>query len=196
MTTRVLLIEDDEDDEDDYLLTLDCIEMIADAEYSVEWVSNGVEAVDGSIDFSKFDVVLCDYRVGSVTGDQIVMAAIAHGVETPFILLMGISDRDVDHAAMRAGAVDHLVKDGISGAVLEKAIRYAVNAAKAAKAHRKQSEILKSALAASDVGLAAIESDGDVPIWNQHMTDMLLVQADDLAGIKAEIVALADTDGL
>ena len=80
MPIRVLLIEDDEDD---YFLTLDCIESIPDAEYVVDWVSNGMHAADGKVDLEKYDVVLCDYRVGGVTGVEIVAAAIAQGVHTP-----------------------------------------------------------------------------------------------------------------
>lgn len=168
---RVLLIEDDEDD---YLLTSECIEMIPDVDYSVEWHADGMSAVKGACDFKAFDVVLCDYRVGGVTGVEIVEAAKRKRIDTPFILLTGHSDREIDFAAMKAGAADHLVKDQISPAVLEKAIRYALNAAESARQLKKQTELLRATMEATDVGMAAIEADGAVATWNYRLAELLV----------------------
>lgn len=193
MTVRVLMIEDDEDD---YLLTLDCIESIEEASYDVDWVSDGMAAADGAISFDGYDVVLCDYRVGGVTGVQIVEAAIGRGVDAPFILLTGLGDREIDFAAMQAGAVDHLVKDKITPETLEKAIRYAMNAAEAARALKQQSEILNAAMQATDVGMAAIEADGGIAIYNQRIADLLAAPGADEDAVKAAIQAVAAEERL
>lgn len=170
MVVRVLLIEDDEDD---YLLALDCIEMIEVAEYDVDWVSDGMQVANGDVDYANYDVVLCDYRVGGVTGVEIVEAAMRAGVATPFILLTGHSDREIDFAAMQAGAVDHLVKDRLAPEVLEKAIRYAINAADASRELKRQSEIMSAVMEATDIGISAVDADGRVATWNSRMAELL-----------------------
>lgn len=190
MSIRVLLIEDDEDD---YLLTSEYLDAIPEAEYDLEWVADGMAAAKGGCDFTAFDVVLCDYRVGGVTGVDIVEAAIRKHVVTPFILLTGHSDREIDFAAMQAGAVDHLVKDQLSPAVLEKAIRYALNAADAARRLKKQTQILEATMEASDVGMAAIDADGAVVAWNYRLAELLVGLTASEAEITESISTVAAT---
>ncbi len=183
MPTRVLMIEDDEDD---YFLTNECVELIPDGDYVVDWESNGRTALEGSIAFDDYDVVLCDYQVGGVTRVEIVSAAVARGVDTPFILLTGHTDREIDFAAMQAGAVDHLVKDRVSPEVLEKAIRYSVKSAEARRALRRQSAVLKATMAATDIGMCADDASAGPPVWNARLAELLVgADAPDEAVIEA-----------
>ena len=91
---------------------------------------------------------------------------------------------------MQAGAVDHLVKDRISAEVLEKAIRYAIRAAESAAEIRRQSEILSATMAASEIGLAAVEASGRTPIWNQRMGEFLVGPGADQAAVEARVATL------
>ena len=102
--TRVLLIEDDEDD---YLITRDLLEDISDEQFELVWVPTfdlGREAIAKE----SVDICLVDYRVGERSGLELVQEARAAGAMVPMILLTGIGDRDIDIAAMRAGASDFL----------------------------------------------------------------------------------------
>lgn len=201
-TIHILLIEDDEDD---YILTLDCIESVIDARYEVTWERDGMAAISGKLPYDKYDVVLVDYHVGGVTGVEIVQSAIKEGVFTPFILLTGHTDREIDYAAMQAGAVDHLVKDRISPDVIEKAIRYAKAAAFTRRDLSQKSEMLAATLESTDVGMAAFDADNKMVMSNSRMAELaaspdadedtvrntireILNQANDRQGRAVEIV--------
>jgi signal transduction histidine kinase len=166
---HILLIEDDEHD---YLLTLDCIEAVVDGCYEVTWETDGMAAIAGQLPFDMYDVVLVDYHVGGVTGVEIVQAAAKAGVVTPFILLTGHTDREIDYAAMQAGAVDHLVKDRISPDAIEKAIRYAVAAAGTRRDLSQKSEMLTATLESTDVGMAAFDVEDQLVMWNRRMAEL------------------------
>src|SRR5437763_481272 len=119
---RVLLVEDDEDD---YLLTRDLLRDIPGGHFTLDRAATyeaGLEAVGRN----EHDVCLIDYRLGEHTGLELVREAVRRGCRAPLILQTGVSDPEVDREAMRAGAVDFLVKDRLDPQTLERAIRYAI----------------------------------------------------------------------
>ena len=100
---RVLIIEDDEDD---FVLVRDLLMEEGASPYAVEWVSTSQGAVD-AIQARKHDVYLLDFRLGELNGLQVLDAvADAMDPKAPIIMLTGFGDRDVEMAALRAGAVD------------------------------------------------------------------------------------------
>jgi signal transduction histidine kinase len=119
-TIRVLLIDDDEDD---FVLTRDLLAEIPGTPFHLDWVSDESEALP-TIQGCDHDLYLVDFRLGQLTGVDLIRAARAEGCEGPFILLTGLDERSVDFEAMRAGAADYLVKADLNAAVLERAIRY------------------------------------------------------------------------
>lgn len=119
---KILLVDDDEDD---YVLTRDLIAEIEGGGYDLEWVSTYEEAV-AAIAQQRHDVYLFDYRLGEHDGLELLRHAIAEGCQAPIILLTGQGDREVDLAAMKAGAADFLTKGQLNAPLLERAIRYAV----------------------------------------------------------------------
>lgn len=120
--TSILLIEDDEDD---YLITKDLLDEIRGDDFVLDWVKDW-EAGLSEIDARAHDVYLVDYRLGQRTGLELVEEANARGCTAPFILLTGQDSREVDLEAMKVGAADYLVKGQISGHLLDRAIRYAI----------------------------------------------------------------------
>ena len=64
----VLLIEDDEDD---YFLTVDLFEMIDTRRFVVTWADN-VESGITELQSGKHDICLIDYRLGPVTGVEVL----------------------------------------------------------------------------------------------------------------------------
>ena len=74
---------------------------------------------------------LVDYRLGGRSGLELVRQELGNSAKTPIILLTGQGDHQVDVEAMNAGAADFLVKDRIDASSLERAIRYAVEHARA-----------------------------------------------------------------
>ena len=124
---RVLMIEDDEDD---YLLTKDLLVDIFGKQLQLEWVQSWREGLDRVFE-ARHDVVIVDYRLGERNGLELVREAVHLGCNMPFIVLTGEGNREIDLEAMHAGATDYLVKGEISGPLLDRSIRYAIERRKA-----------------------------------------------------------------
>lgn len=120
---RVLLVDDDEDD---FFIIKELLSEISDTKYVLEWVNNYSVAAKAVID-PGFDVCLIDYRLGEKTGIDLIVDAINKGCKSPFIVLTGYGDREIDLKAMRSGASDYLVKANLSSQLLERSIRYAIS---------------------------------------------------------------------
>ena len=137
--TRVLLIEDDPDD---YALTQDFLSDIEDDTYVLEWVPTYDEGLQAA-QRNAHDVILVDYRLGERTGLDLIREAMRAGCRAPFIFLTGQRDREVDRAAMEAGASDYLIKGRIDASALERSIRYTLERQRhlVALEHARQREI-------------------------------------------------------
>lgn len=119
---KVLLIEDDADD---YLLTCDLLDEITRSSYEVTWCSEAQEGLE-ALQSGRHDICLVDYRLGAMTGVDLLEQAAPTLRRTPTIVLTGEHSSEVDHAAMAAGAADYLVKDSLTADALERTIRYAL----------------------------------------------------------------------
>ena len=145
---HILLIEDDEED---YMITRDIIEDIPDRHYLLDWVSSFEEGIV-AIENKKYDVYLLDYRLGKEDGVELLRQVDAPSIESPFILLTGQDDIELDKEAMEAGAADFLVKGDISANVLERTIRYAIQQRKTIRQLKKSEDRLKEAQAIGKIG--------------------------------------------
>lgn len=148
-TLRVLLVDDDEDD---FLLTRDLLAEISQPRIQVEWISDGASA-RARLREGDHDVYLLDYRMGAVSGLDLLREAITGGCSAPIILLTGQEDRAVDHEAMRAGAADYLIKGQITAQLLDRSIRYARERARTLESLRQSEERYALACAAANDGL-------------------------------------------
>ncbi|MCU1267859.1 MAG: domain S-box-containing protein [Acidobacteria bacterium] len=119
---KVLLIDDDEDD---YILTRDLLADVKVGSYALDWASSYEEGLR-VIRRREHHVCLVDYRLADRSGVQLIREAWEARLRTPMILLTGHGSRELDVAAMQAGATDYLVKDETPTALLERTIRYAV----------------------------------------------------------------------
>lgn len=133
-SARVLLVDDDEDD---YIVTRDLLADIPGQPYSLDWedtYESGLEAIKQQV----HDVYLLDYRLGAHTGLELLEVARQNGFVAPLILLTGQGDKEIDEAAMVAGAADYLVKDKLDAPLLERSIRYSLAQAKTMEALRQE----------------------------------------------------------
>lgn len=119
---KILLVEDDEDD---YFLTRSMLSEIKGAHHKLVWASSYDQALD-KLAHESWDVLLVDYDLGLQTGLDLVRMVNEISARTPVILLTGRGSYETDVEAMYAGASDYLTKVEVSGPLLERAIRYAI----------------------------------------------------------------------
>jgi two-component system, cell cycle sensor histidine kinase and response regulator CckA len=147
----VLLVEDDDED---YLFTRDLLDESPGARYQVHRASE-YEAGASAAREGAFDVCLVDYRLGARNGIDLVRELVAAECDVPLILLTGEDDPDVDLGAADAGAHDYLVKGQITSTLLERTIRYAMQAHAHLQALRRHEESLRQAQRMEAVGQLA-----------------------------------------
>ncbi|MEX1034281.1 MAG: ATP-binding protein, partial [Cellvibrionaceae bacterium] len=122
MNVKLLLVEDDEDD---YILARDLLDEIARDQYTLEWAPSSAEG-RAALARNEHDVCLMDYRLGQEDGLSLLKQAPDLGFNAPIIMLTAQDNTTLDIEALKAGAVDYLVKSQLNGARLARAIRYAV----------------------------------------------------------------------
>ncbi len=141
--TRVLLVDDDHDD---YVILRDLFLEIEVGTFRLEWVESYDDAIERMVR-NEYDVCLVDYLLGERNGLELMNEAVKHGCHTPIILLTGKGAREVDLAAMRAGASDYLDKGEIGPALLERSIRYAIERKRTQEEQERLITELRQALA-------------------------------------------------
>jgi len=124
---RVLLVDDDEDE---YILTRGQLAQLRTRCVNLDWVST-YEAGLAAIARAEHHLYFIDYHLGRHNGLDLVREAIAQGCMQPLVLLTGQSEADIDLEALRAGAADYLNKGGLTPALLERSILYALERAHA-----------------------------------------------------------------
>ncbi|AWM37738.1 Non-motile and phage-resistance protein [Gemmata obscuriglobus] len=134
---RVLLIDDDEDDR---FLTEERLGDVPGRPYTLDWTPHYAEGLE-AICTGTHDAYLLDFRLGARTGIELLRESRARGRAAPVILLTGQAHSQTDLEALDAGADDYLEKAGLTSALLDRAIRYAlVQSRAAAELERKVRE--------------------------------------------------------
>ncbi len=125
---KVLLVDDDEEW---FIIIRNLLEENRPGHHSLDWEADWDRALE-KIGLSQHHLYLLDYQLGEKNGLELLKEAIADGCRAPIILFTGQGNRELDMAAMQAGAADYLNKNNISSELLERSIRYAIE--------RKQAE--------------------------------------------------------
>jgi diguanylate cyclase (GGDEF)-like protein len=122
-TIRILFVDDDEDD---YLIVRDCLmDLSGQTKFELDWVST-YQAGLTQIQRARHDIYLIDHYLGESSGLDLLKEAIQIGCQEPIIIITGQSAPELDYAAQQAGATDYLEKNQITGRLLERSIRYAM----------------------------------------------------------------------
>ncbi len=158
-TTKLLIVDDDEDDL--YLIT-EALSEVTRTRYSVTTASSSLQAMV-ELAKSHFDVIFSDYRLGTYTGVDFINNVRGAGLDTPIILLTGISDHLVDNAALQAGSSDFIPKTAITADVLDRSVRYAI-------AHANRQKLLQSILKNTKSGICVRSADGAESLWNAQFS--------------------------
>ena len=143
---RVLLIEDDLDD---YVLTRELLADIPDRPYELDRVADYGSGLE-MLRQGKHAICLLDYRLGARNGLELLKEIREEGIHPVVIMLTGQDDRELDLAAMKAGATDFLEKSSLTVPMLERALRYALQ-------QKRNADLLEERVAARTAELHASE---------------------------------------
>ncbi|MDQ3584445.1 MAG: EAL domain-containing protein [Acidobacteriota bacterium] len=156
---KVLLVDDDEDD---YILTRELFaEIRGGYAYELRWEATYADAL-AAMRGGTYDIHLVDYRLGGHDGLELIRAARQQGSCTPAILLTGQGGAETDVEAMKAGAADYLVKGRIDAAMLERAIRYAVERGRTEAALRESEARFRSVVQHSSDVITILDADSTI----------------------------------
>ena len=147
-TIRVLLIEDNPGD---VRLIQEMLAEVRDAQFDLACVrrlSAGLERLAAG----GIDVVLLDLGLPDSLGFSTFTRVHVQAPKVPILLLTGLEDEALGVKAIREGAQDYLVKGQVSGSLLTRAIRYAIERKRGEKALRTSEANLSQAQRLSHLG--------------------------------------------
>ncbi|HLO88323.1 MAG TPA: response regulator [Nostocaceae cyanobacterium] len=98
-----------------------------------------------------FDVILLDLSLPDSQGWDTFIRTHRHAKATPIIVLTGIDDETLAIKAMQEGAQDYLVKGQVTGDLLVRSMRYAIERQRAEEALRQSEERFRVALKNSPI---------------------------------------------
>jgi diguanylate cyclase (GGDEF)-like protein len=183
-TIRLLIVDDDDDDL--YLIN-DALSEVTETRYEVTAVNSALAAM-AKLAADSFDAIISDYRLGPVTGIDFIKNVRLAGIDTPIVLLTGLSGHLIDLAALEAGASDFLPKASLSGTVLDRSLRYAL-------AHADRQRLLNAVLKTTVSGMAVLDGKGELTLWNPRFTEFAEAAFGGAPDRLARLVDLAMRNG-
>jgi two-component system OmpR family response regulator len=100
---RILTIEDDA------VVAREIVETLTEAQYDVEWVTDGHQGVARALS-KEFDLITLDRILPGIDGLTIVRTIRNVGVETPVLMISALSEVDERVRGLRGGGDDYLAK--------------------------------------------------------------------------------------
>ncbi len=119
---RVLLVEDNPGDR---RLILEALAEVSYSRIQLEH-ADCLQAAQDTLASTEYDLILLDLSLPDSHGLETVERTEDVAPDTPIVILTGLDDVNIGIQAVRAGAQDYLVKGEVTGHLLVRAIRYAI----------------------------------------------------------------------
>jgi len=161
---HALLIEDDPDD---VLLLKDCLAEIGMGKIKLDYtdrLSKGLIQLGGG----NYNVVLLDLNLPDSRGLETLNTTIKRFPKLPVVVLSGLADDVITIEAVRRGAQDYLVKGDISGPLVMRVIRYAIERKQVEAVLRASEARYRTLVETSPNGITLADLDGNVILCNQQ----------------------------
>lgn len=168
---RVLLIEDNPGDA---RLLREILGEVTSAEFElthVEKLSDGVAALGEG----NFDVILSDLSLPDSQGIRTFERIHAEAPEVPVVVLTGLDDATLAVRAVKEGAQDYLVKGEVTGDVLERSLRYAIERQRTTQYQTLLMERQRFDTAISQMSDGIVVTDGEWRITSANQAACLLL---------------------
>ncbi|WP_414548026.1 response regulator [Anabaena sp. CCY 0017] len=144
---KVLLIEDNPGD---VFLLQELLQEVTTVEVELQPAEQLFEALE-CIARDSFDVILLDLSLPDSQGLDTFIRTAHHAKATPIIVLTGLDDETLALRAMQSGAQDYLVKGQVTGDLLVRSMRYAIERQRSENALRQSEERFRVALKNSPI---------------------------------------------
>ncbi len=122
---------------------------------------------------TSFDVVLLDLSLPDSQGLDTVVRMRAASKNISIVVLTGVEDEELGVRLIQAGAQDYLVKGQVTGHLLTRSLRYAVERERVEAALREQTRILHSILHSLGEGVVVTAPD-DTPVLLNPAAERIL----------------------
>lgn len=173
---KILLIEDDEDDA--FYIKDILKEGLGEPVPLIDHFPSAGSSLDRLNPF-QYDLAMFDYRLGEITGIELLRNIRGQGCDLPIILFTGQGDQEVAVEAMKAGATDYLTKGKLSAESVTQSIRYALGLRKEAQLPKEAEEKLKNSHADLTLAHQELQSSMDKLTTAQNQ----ILRSEKLAGI-------------
>ncbi|HSE59605.1 MAG TPA: PAS domain S-box protein, partial [Nitrospiraceae bacterium] len=112
------------------------------------------------------DLILLDLSLPDSQGTETLarMHEAAKGI--PIVVLTGLDDEELGLRLIQSGAQDYLVKGQVTGPLLTRALRYAVERKRLEEELREKSRLLQSVLHSMADGVVVADETGSFQVWN------------------------------
>ncbi len=144
---KVLLIEDNPGD---VFLLQELLQDVTTVQVELQPAEQLFEALE-CIARDSFDVILLDLSLPDSQGLDTFIRMAHHAKATPIIVLTGLDDETLALRAMQSGAQDYLVKGQVTGDLLVRSMRYAIERQSSENALRQSEERFRVALKNSPI---------------------------------------------
>jgi PAS domain S-box-containing protein len=184
----------------DHLSTFDArvrLLVVGENAESVRAAREAIEAIEGweidltyahsfaeglrALEDRTYDVALVDERLGSRTALDFLAEERVARSGLPVVLLTGSDDPEADLAVARRRAADHVARAGLTGAVLERSLRYAIEARRRTGAEARFRALIENS---RDL-ISVLAADGTVRYVSPSLERVLGHRAEDQVGVYA-----------
>jgi PAS domain S-box-containing protein len=165
---QILMIEDNPGDARlfrEYLhgTDLDPVEL-----HTVEQLVVGLEHLVQN----KPDIILLDLGLPDSQGLETFTRVYAQAPDVPIVILTGLDDADQAVEAVKAGAQDYLVKGEVSGGLLARAIRYAIERKQADEMLRHERDFANGMIETAQTIVLVLDTQGYIVRFNPYMEEI------------------------
>ncbi|HHP7244703.1 MAG TPA: response regulator [Elainellaceae cyanobacterium] len=119
-----------------------------------------------------FDVILLDLSLPDSQGLETLSHIKDEEATIPIVVLTGLDDEILAIKAVQSGAQDYLIKGRVTGDMLARAIRYAIERKRVQEELRQQRDFLDAVVETASEGIAVSDERGQFIIYNSRLQDI------------------------
>ncbi len=128
---------------------------------------------------STFDAILLNLALADSRGLDTFDRVQAQAPQTPILILSDVADRDLAIEAMQRGAQDYLFKGEVSGSLLVRAIRYAIERNRLETALQRSEALLNESQGIALVGSWELDVVANRLVWSDEVYRMFGLRPQD-----------------